>query len=61
MVQVFINEEYLNFPVSLHDDCLDCLARITDDDMALRWPKLKEKEARYTYKTKPIPTSSWSA
>lgn len=60
LVQSFINEEYLNFPISLHDDMLDCLARITDEDMALRWPKLIEKRDRYGAKEKIQPTSAWS-
>jgi predicted phage terminase large subunit-like protein len=30
LTQDFINEEYLTFPVSVHDDMLDCLARIVD-------------------------------
>lgn len=30
LVQVFVNEEYVPFPVMAHDDMLDCLARIVD-------------------------------
>lgn len=30
LTKVFINEEYNAFPVAVHDDMLDCLARITD-------------------------------
>lgn len=33
LVQDFINDEYLAFPISSHDDMLDCLARIGDPDV----------------------------
>jgi len=39
MVQAFIHEEYKAFPVSLHDDMLDSLARIAEPDLPLSWPK----------------------
>ncbi len=41
LVQEFINDEYLAFPVPLHDDMLDCLARIVDSDLEARFPKPK--------------------
>jgi phage terminase large subunit-like protein len=34
----FIAEEYLAFPVSLHDDMLDCLARILDPELGASFP-----------------------
>lgn len=60
LTQVFMHEEYLNFPVSLHDDMLDALARITDKDFGLRWPKLVEHSGRYQPKEKINPTSAWA-
>ncbi len=36
---VFVEEEYRSFPVSQHDDMLDCLARIMEPDLPLQWPK----------------------
>lgn len=36
--EVFIREEYLDFPVPLHDDMIDGLSRIQDDDMQVSWP-----------------------
>lgn len=61
LTQVFINEEYLNFPVSLHDDMLDSLARITDEDLGIKWPKLIEKRDRYTPGQKKSSSgSAWS-
>lgn len=42
LVEIFINEEYAAFPVSQHDDMLDCLARILDIPKV--WPMPEEKE-----------------
>lgn len=39
LVQSFIEEEYMAFPVGLHDDLLDALARIAEPDLRLVWPK----------------------
>ncbi len=38
LMQVFREEEYKAFPVSLHDDMLDALARIEEPDLNLAWP-----------------------
>lgn len=42
LVHQFIEEEYMAFPVGLHDDMMDCLARIAEPDVAVVWPKPKE-------------------
>ena len=39
-VQLFNDEEYLAFPVSLHDDMIDCRARILDPMLGAEFPKL---------------------
>jgi predicted phage terminase large subunit-like protein len=39
MTDVFIQQEYKPFPVSLHDDMLDALARIAEPDLPLTWPQ----------------------
>ena len=44
LVEVFINEEYLAFPVPVHDDCLDCISRILDPDLGTVWPRLKPSQ-----------------
>jgi len=44
LTQVFINEEYLAFPYVLHDDMLDCLARIEDPKMKMKSPNPKRPE-----------------
>ena len=38
LVQSFIEEEYMSFPVGVHDDMLDALARIAEPDLPLVWP-----------------------
>jgi predicted phage terminase large subunit-like protein len=44
LVQDFIEEEYAAFPVPLHDDMLDALARQEEPDLPLVWPMLEEEE-----------------
>ena len=44
-VNQFVNQEYLDFPVSAHDDMLDCIARITDEDL----------QASFPFKTEDVP------
>lgn len=39
LVNSFIQEEYKAFPVGLHDDMLDSLARIAEPDLPLVWPQ----------------------
>jgi predicted phage terminase large subunit-like protein len=38
VIEEFIEEEYLTFPVSIHDDGLDCMSRLFD--VHLSWPAL---------------------
>lgn len=38
VVKEFIDQEYMSFPVAVHDDMLDALARIMDDDMGIAFP-----------------------
>ncbi len=42
-VQDFIDDEYLSFPVCVHDDMLDCRARILDPTLGAEFPKLVKK------------------
>lgn len=39
LVATFINQEFKPFPVPLHDDMLDALARIAEPDLPLSWPE----------------------
>lgn len=38
LVQEFIDDEFLAFPVSQHDDMLDCMARVTDSELGAVFP-----------------------
>ncbi len=42
LTSVFMEEEYKAFPVALHDDMLDALARLCDDKMQLVWPRPRQ-------------------
>ncbi|MCR4298191.1 MAG: hypothetical protein NUV75_05485 [Gallionella sp.] len=44
LVHSFIEEEYMAFPVGIHDDMLDALARICEPDLTLIWPKEVKEE-----------------
>jgi predicted phage terminase large subunit-like protein len=44
LVHDFIEEEFYPFPVGLHDDMLDSLARIAEPDLKLVWPKEAKPE-----------------
>lgn len=47
LVDVFLNEEYDSFPVPVHDDMLDCMARILDESLGALFPKLIPKDDPY--------------
>jgi hypothetical protein len=38
LVNVFVEQELMAFPVGAHDDMLDALARIAEPELQLRWP-----------------------
>lgn len=38
LTKAFINEEYLAFPVAAHDDMLDSMARVLDEDLPISFP-----------------------
>ena len=41
LVKVFIEEEYIPFPVMVHDDMLDGLSRIVDPKFTTIWPEVE--------------------
>lgn len=40
-IHELITKEYLDFPVSTHDDMLDCISRICDENFGATFPKVK--------------------
>lgn len=62
IVQSFIEEEYVAFPVGLHEDFFDMLARIEDPDLHVVWPKPVAKDDRYTLprKNRTRRASAWA-
>lgn len=49
LIEIFINTEYEPFPALTHDDMLDCIARILDENMHALFPKHEEhKDERYS-------------
>lgn len=45
LVQAFIEEEFVAFPVSGHDDMLDCASRVLDPAFPARFPLVSRPEA----------------
>ncbi|KKK56178.1 hypothetical protein LCGC14_3067130, partial [marine sediment metagenome] len=68
LVDVFIEDEFLGFPVAHHDDMLDCLARSFDPALPTSWPSGAEepdaepkRKPRYQKPDVPRETSWMSA
>lgn len=56
LIREFLTDEYNAFPVCMHDDMLDCLARILDPGLNAEFPKLeKPKPGKQAYSA----GSSW--
>ena len=61
LVRAFVEEEYMAFPVGLHDDMLDAMSRIADPDLKLVWPKEeKPKSEKPTFRSS-APQTAWMA
>lgn len=45
LVQEFVDDEFLAFPVAPHDDMLDCMARVTDPDLGAVFPAQNQAQA----------------
>jgi len=56
----FVEQEYKAFPVASHDDMLDALARIYEDDLKLVWPQITT-ERRDDYGSSGPGYSPWAA
>lgn len=44
LIRSFIDDEYTSFPVAVHDDMLDCAARILDPVLGAKFPKIVERK-----------------
>lgn len=49
-IPTFVADEYLSFPVCVHDDMLDCRARILDPNFGAKFPQIKEKVATQEFR-----------
>lgn len=57
-IEEFIRDEYTAFPVSTHDDMLDCRARILDPALGAKFPKIKKVDLSNTFRDMG-PGGSW--
>lgn len=60
LVQVFMEQEYKAFPVAVHDDMLDALARINDPRLQLVWPKPRSPQGPHRRNRRRAPASDTS-
>lgn len=61
LVRTFVEEEYMAFPVGLHDDMLDALARIAEPDLKLVWPAEEKIEIPPPRFEPSSPSVAWMA
>lgn len=52
LIEIFIRHEYIPFPVMMHDDMLDCLARILHPDLQPQFPGVKKRERQESWQEK---------
>lgn len=52
LVAQLLDDEYDPFPVGVHDDILDCMARIKDEDLSAKFPMSLRDEARKGFRWK---------
>lgn len=57
LLEIFLEQEMLSFPVAKHDDMLDALARLVEPDLPLIWPKGASRARREN----PRAMASWMA
>ena len=61
LVRAFLEEEFVAFPVGLHDDQLDALSRICEPDLQLAWPKEKKASPEPTHRPTRETNTAWMA
>lgn len=50
MIEMFVNQEYLQFPNSKYMDALDALSRIAEKEMPLMWPRGRGQKFRDSWR-----------
>ena len=60
LVQAFLEEEYALFPFSRHDDMLDAIARICDEDFNALKPIMAPEEGRRLRRRRVSGVSNWA-
>lgn len=58
LIDVYLNEEYLAFPVPVHDDMLDCQSRIKDPELNVLFPRLQTDD-KYELPRRKRSVSAW--
>lgn len=48
LVREFKDDEYMPFPGPVHDDILDCMARIVDEDLGAEFPEFDDDDNKQT-------------
>lgn len=61
LVDIYLHEEYLAFPVSVHDDMLDCQSRIIDPEMNILFPRSEHAERYDKQKRRKSNASPWAS
>jgi predicted phage terminase large subunit-like protein len=62
LVRTFLEEEFVAFPVGLHDDMMDSLSRIAEPDLELAWPKeVKQALPEVSRRQSKDATAAWMA
>jgi phage terminase large subunit-like protein len=61
LIDIFINEEYLAFPVPVHDDMFDCIARILEPDLLTNFPMIEDDDRRDYGTGRQRSYSTWAA
>ena len=58
LVKEFVDQEFLAFPVAIHDDMLDALARVLDEELPLSWP-ISYDEDEYDDRRQPVRSTGY--
>lgn len=61
LINDFIEQELLAFPVGKHDDMVDSLARLVEPELVLTWPKIDVPIRNERYSAKLTKGTAWTA